>query len=233
MAGRLPTKINTPVGEAPVIPLIMMMIGGYLMWFGVHYFESDQKWPTDPIKAVLQGKPVTPSSYTEEAGRSEQNAAYIAQFTGAAVAGATAAGAAAGAASTGASIAAAAQKYVGQGYVWGGHADKPGNWDCSSFVSYVLGHDLGLPLPGGKWGAPGFPPAAHGPTTGAYALFGTAINASQVTAGDLVVWSTHIGIAIDNSHIVSARDVKEGTGISTIAGTTASLGESVFYRRVA
>lgn len=42
---------------APVIPLAMMMTGLYLIWFGVKYWE-DMKvmWPSDPVKAVLQGK---------------------------------------------------------------------------------------------------------------------------------------------------------------------------------
>lgn len=38
----------------------------YLAWFGVHYWRTDQKWPTDPIKSVLQGKGV-PSATKEAA----------------------------------------------------------------------------------------------------------------------------------------------------------------------
>lgn len=49
-------KIHTPVGSAPVIPLIMMGIGGYLAWFGIHYWRRDVKWPSDPVKAILTGK---------------------------------------------------------------------------------------------------------------------------------------------------------------------------------
>lgn len=30
--------------------------GMYLAWFGSHYWASDVKWPTDPVKDVLQGK---------------------------------------------------------------------------------------------------------------------------------------------------------------------------------
>ena len=48
--------VKTPVGDAPVIPLFLIGTGMYLTWFGVHYWHSDTKWPTDPIKAVLQGK---------------------------------------------------------------------------------------------------------------------------------------------------------------------------------
>ena len=47
-------KIN--VGDSPVIPLAIIGTGMYLAWFGVHYWRSDVKYPTDPLKAVLQGK---------------------------------------------------------------------------------------------------------------------------------------------------------------------------------
>jgi hypothetical protein len=53
-------KIKTPVGEAPVVPVILLGTGMYLAWFGVHYWRSDTKWPTDPVKSVLQGKGVPP-----------------------------------------------------------------------------------------------------------------------------------------------------------------------------
>src|SRR5215472_13498415 len=70
---------------------------------------------------------------------------------------------------TGDQVASDALRYVGAGYIYGGPAARPGDWDCSSFVSYVLGHDLGMALPGGKWGAPGFPPGSHGPVVESYA----------------------------------------------------------------
>ena len=47
-------KIN--VGDSPVVPLAIIGTGMYLAWFGVHYWRSDVKYPTDPLKAVLQGK---------------------------------------------------------------------------------------------------------------------------------------------------------------------------------
>lgn len=52
------SEISTPLGDAPVIPLVILGTGMYLAWFGVHYWRSDTKWPTDPVKSVLQGKPV-------------------------------------------------------------------------------------------------------------------------------------------------------------------------------
>jgi hypothetical protein len=215
-------SIRAPGGGSPVLPVMLLVIGGYLAWFAVHYFKSDTKWPTDPIKGILQGKPLDAPTYTGEQQRIGAVKANLAQFAGG--------GSISPVGSN--SLADDAQKYVGQGYVWGGNASQPGQWDCSSFVSYVLGHDQGLPLPGGHWGDPGFPPNAHGPTTGSYLLYGTPIDRTAVQAGDLCVWSSHMGIAISNSQLVSARDPQEGTGISSIDGTTASLGEVLFCRRI-
>ncbi len=62
-------KIRTPVGDAPVVPVILIGAGMYLAWFGVHYWRSNVRWPTDPVKAVLQGKSLpdrTPSDTAEE-----------------------------------------------------------------------------------------------------------------------------------------------------------------------
>jgi len=61
-------EISTPIGNAPVIPVILIGAGFYLAWFGIHYFGSDTRWPTDPVKAVLTGKPLpAPSGQTTAA----------------------------------------------------------------------------------------------------------------------------------------------------------------------
>lgn len=49
-------SLSTPLGGVPVIPVAVIGIGAYLAWFGVHYWGSDTKWPSDPVKDVLQGK---------------------------------------------------------------------------------------------------------------------------------------------------------------------------------
>jgi hypothetical protein len=61
-------SVKTPAGDAPVVPLFLIGTGMYLAWFGVHYWRSDTKYPTDPIKAVLQGKalPVAGATPTAE-----------------------------------------------------------------------------------------------------------------------------------------------------------------------
>ncbi len=51
-------QVATPVGDAPVIPLFLLGTGMYLAWFGVHYWRGDVKWPTDPVKAALGGRPL-------------------------------------------------------------------------------------------------------------------------------------------------------------------------------
>jgi len=55
MASQPEVKIGD-LGNAPVIPLLSLMIGGYFLWFGVHYWRSDIRWASDPVKSVLQGK---------------------------------------------------------------------------------------------------------------------------------------------------------------------------------
>lgn len=219
----MPSEISTPLGDAPVIPLVILGTGMYLTWFGVHYWRSDTRWPTDPVKAVLTGKPV-PGQSSAPPESAELTADIQAFGGGSGSSGTAAAGA------TGSSIADDALKYKGAGYVWGGNASSTGNWDCSSFVSYVLGHDLGLPLPGGHWGDPGFPPHAHGPTTVQYMLYGTGINLKDVQAGDLIVSTEHMGIAISPTQMISAQDPQLGTGTGTFpAGFP---GGPPVYRRV-
>lgn len=46
-------------GEAPVIvPVLMVGLGAYLVWFAVHYWRAQGElvWPSTPVKSVLQGK---------------------------------------------------------------------------------------------------------------------------------------------------------------------------------
>jgi cell wall-associated NlpC family hydrolase len=208
------------VRGVPVMPVILLGAGTYLAWFGVHYWGSDTRWPSDPVKAVLQGKPVPPVTGV-------QSAAGIAAGVGTGSAGtAPVIGG-----QTGSAIADDALRYQGEGYVWGGHADTPGDWDCSSFVSYVLSHDLGMKLPGGgKYGDPAYPPNEHGPTTNDYLLFGTPVNLGSEQPGDLVVSTVHMGIVTSRGQMISAQDPQAGTGTgSYLSGFP---GGTPFVRRV-
>jgi cell wall-associated NlpC family hydrolase len=121
---------------------------------------------------------------------------------------------------TNSAIANDAMKYNGSPYVWGGapaHNIGPtgiGDHDCSSLVNWVLGHDLGLDIPGFST----YNGSEHGPTTTSYLIWGggTHIKRSECTAGDLVVGYSHMGIALDNATYISAHDEASGTGVSNI-----------------
>ena len=130
-----------------------------------------------------------------------------------------------------------ALQYQGSGYVYGGPGWPPGNWDCSSFVSTVLGRGNGITLPGGeKWGMPGVPPHEHGPDVEAYAAWGGAVTVTSPSPGDLVVWdgagpNGHIGIYLGPDEMISALNTASGTKKTPINGYGPS-GLTPFYRRV-
>jgi len=105
---------------------------------------------------------------------------------------------------TGSAIADAAMKYVGYPYVWGGR--DPSGWDCYGFLTYVLHHDMGYNLPNNtymgyleflSWGQK------------------YQIDESQVQAGDIVIWPTHTGIAINHTEMISAENPSAGTKVAT------------------
>jgi cell wall-associated NlpC family hydrolase len=127
-------------------------------------------------------------------------------------------------------IAQLAATYVGHKYVWGGTpgSDGSGGWDCSSFVNYILGVRFGLSIPGGKYNG-----LSHGPVASSYNGWNgaTTIQRSAIGAGDLCVWSTHIGIALNNSQMVSALNPSLGTLITGIESGGPN-GESLTCRRI-
>jgi hypothetical protein len=55
MAELLDQGVETPAGDVPIIPVSLILAGVYLAWFGVYYWGSDTRWPTDPIKSLLTG----------------------------------------------------------------------------------------------------------------------------------------------------------------------------------
>jgi len=129
-----------------------------------------------------------------------------------------------------------AVQFQGSGYVYGGPGWPPGNWDCSSFVSTVLGRGNGLPIPGGRWGQPGEPPHSHGPDVSEYASWGGAVTVTSPAPGDLVIWdgsgpNGHIGIYLAPGRMISALNTAMGTLETPIAGYGPS-GLTPFYRRV-
>ena len=47
------------------MPLAVTTTGLYLLWFGTHYWrDGATHWPSDPVKAVLTGKPVPAAART-------------------------------------------------------------------------------------------------------------------------------------------------------------------------
>jgi cell wall-associated NlpC family hydrolase len=124
---------------------------------------------------------------------------------------------------TGNAIADDALHYSGHAYVYGGSPGKDGSapWDCSSFCNWVLSHDLNLPWPG----AGQYTGTSHGPTTiqwgawfRAHSAGSTTVQRGQVQPGDVIVWSGHMGIAVSNTQMISARNPAMGTGVSDIDG---------------
>lgn len=133
------------------------------------------------------------------------------------------------------SIVSDAMAYNGDKYVWGG---IPGTvkghnngTDCSGFVNMVVGRDLGLPIPG--YGAGKYNGSSHGPVTQVWLLWDGARTISQKEAqpGDLACFQTHMGIFIDNNHMISSLDTKDGVKVTTIAGGTPG-GEKLYVRRL-
>lgn len=124
-------------------------------------------------------------------------------------------------------------RYAGKvPYVWGG--GNPSGWDCSGCVNWVLGHDLGLTLPGGL---KNFDGSFHGPVVLDYVAWGGAVTVPSPQAGDLCIWPEvggaggHIGIAISTTRMCSALDPALGTAVTPIAGVGPG-GVSVMFRRV-
>jgi cell wall-associated NlpC family hydrolase len=120
------------------------------------------------------------------------------------------------------SIAADAAKYVGkERYVWGGDPDTGGT-DCSGFVNWVCGNDLGLAIPGYAPGA--YHGASHGPIVAQWIAWSgcttVSHNGSDAEAGDIVCFGpdTHMGIATGPNAMLSDQDPALGVGPSAING---------------
>lgn len=120
----------------------------------------------------------------------------------------------------GGSIADVAKQYEGHAYRFGGAPGKDGSqpWDCSSFANFVLGVRLGLRIPGYAAGA--YDGSVHGPVTGQWGIWPgiSHVSRASVQAGDLIVWTGHMGIALDNATMISALNANVGTKITPIEG---------------
>lgn len=122
-------------------------------------------------------------------------------------------------------IAQAAIAAIGHCYLWGGVPGKDGAacWDCSSAVNFWVGVEAGAAIPGYPPG--GYDGTVHGPSTlGWLDWLGRGvflITRTEVTAGDIMCWQTHMGVAISNTEMVSALNPGQGTQRTGIDGLTA------------
>lgn len=117
-------------------------------------------------------------------------------------------------------LASVARSYEGHAYSYGGAPGPDGSkpWDCSSFVNFCASVRLGRAIPG--YGPGQYKGTVHGPPTGSWGVWSglTSVSRSQVQADDLIVWTGHMGVAIDNNNMISALNAREGTKVTPIEG---------------
>lgn len=143
-----------------------------------------------------------------------------------------------GGTATGQQIAVDALAYQGHPYCYGGSQAAStggcpaGQWDCSSFVNWVIGHDLGLAIPGYPPGA--YDGTTHGPNTLMWLAWNgvTHIPRSEAGAGDIFCWQTHMGIATSNDSMISAQTPQSGTEVATGNISSFIPGEILFVLRL-
>lgn len=114
-----------------------------------------------------------------------------------------------------------ALKYKGHAYQYGGAPGTSGNnpWDCSSFVNWVVGHDMQQSIPG--YGPGKYDGSSHGPPTMSWGVWPGLTHLStiqQLQAGDIIVWTGHMGIALGPDQMISALNSQLGTVVTPIQG---------------
>lgn len=212
--------VDTPLGDAPVIPLLLAGFGAYLLWFGVKYWrgQGPAVWPSYPIKSVLQGhglpppQPAPSSSDVVTAYESTLGAQIAAEEATVTSPG--------GGTTTGAAVAAAVSKYIGFKYTWGG-ANPQRGFDCSGLDNWAIGHDLMLSIPGLPRGTK-FDGQNHGPDVAQWlAWSGVAHVTGPPQVGDIVAWgpNAHMGVAVSATDMVSALNPAQGIRRTPIAVT--------------
>lgn len=130
---------------------------------------------------------------------------------------------------TGQQILGDAMKYNGHKYVFGGPSNPTDGWDCSSFASYVLGHDLDMMLPGKQsWSTATENGKIHGPVADEFAktpgFTKVGDNPKSNQPGDLLVWTGHVGFGTGNGGMFSAYDSASGTLATTASAPYGFLG---------
>ncbi|GEK79756.1 C40 family peptidase [Agrococcus baldri] len=100
-----------------------------------------------------------------------------------------------------------AQSQLGAPYVWGGSSPSTG-FDCSGFTAWVYGQ-AGHYLP-------------H--SSGAQGGYGSSVPASQVAAGDLLVWSGHVAVYAGGGQIIHAATSGKPVKYSSYSAMVAAFG---------
>lgn len=189
-------------GGIPGIALTMATAGGFLLYIGIRNVPL-----VEGLKAMLKGKVPTP--------RPKKNYGLPTVFSGGTLTGGISGktpGLSSAASAAGAKIVQAALRYRGEPYSWGGavprSAGGPG-FDCSGFVTWVLHHDLGMDLPDNN----------HTVTQQFYGWSGADDRTrEQCSAGDLVCYPQHMGIAISNTQMIHAPTFGQDVQIGNIWG---------------
>lgn len=154
----------------------------------------------DTIRALVRGEKIPSKPSDVEAARKAVAAGLVdpASQSGAGGPGGT---------ELGSRVATMAESYVGVvPYLWAGE-DPVNGWDCSGYVTWVLHHDAGIELPSN----------VHTVAVQFLVWSGArTIPRGQCSAGDLVCWATHIGIALDKDRMANAEKPGTITKISNI-----------------
>jgi cell wall-associated NlpC family hydrolase len=192
-----------PVRSAGVSGLAVTLVtaGSVVLWSGIRNATV-----ADTLRGFISGRPVAPVRQETAFSRAvAQAVAATAAVTSQPQQGLSPAGGRSGSA-----IVDDARQYVGRTpYVWGGSSATGA--DCSGLVNLVLGHDLGLPIPGHEDGHY----SGHGPDTGSWYFWSGAVTVppDQAQPGDLVCWLSHIGIYVGGGRMINAptfgRSVEE------------------------
>lgn len=127
---------------------------------------------------------------------------------------------------SGGDVLADAEKWRGHKYVWGGGSNPSTGWDCSSFVSYIVGHDFNLNLPGGgSWATETANGRAHGPVAAQYNNwnYGRRVPWTDAKKADLAVENNggHITfVAQDNTSHSGSAGLQAFGAVGRAFGTT-------------
>lgn len=181
-ASRPPKPVVSGLSVGAIALGIVMLVAG-----------SHRSPIADVLKAAIKGEPIPRNVWDTDP--------TLAHSPGAPVLSSVQVPAGLGGSAMGRAVAADAITYVGKvPYSWA-HA-TPSGWDCSGMVTWILHHDFGINLPNNN----------HTLTGGFLAWTGASVVARKdVQPGDLACWPGHIGIVIDDKHMVAAASPSQGT----------------------